>query len=197
MYLVCCNLSEYYRMPCSVYGQDRPAVTVTIFSTFYRFDISHSGYQPAPSCCFLFIQGQRSFFFPLTRVTACTSVFVTRQCETWHGVMNGYVDRVSVPYSDLNLIGCPCNRGFVPLLMYLPHRPSKTSRWHKGSRSWQCVLPRQFHTTAESISRKSQVWPWTRLRLDLFPFWMHHTQRRGGSKAIPHRGSSAYPSQVV
>lgn len=122
------------------------------------------------------------FFFPLTRVTACTSVFVTRQCETWHGVMNGYVDRVSVPYSDLNLIGCPCNRGFVPLLMYLPHRPSETSRWHKGSRSWQCVLPRQFHTTAESISRKSQVWPWTRLRLDLFPFWMHHTQRRGGAK---------------
>lgn len=137
------------------------------------------------------------FFFPLTRVTACTSVFVTRQCETWHGVMNRYVDRVSVPYSDLNLIGCPCNRGFVPLLMYLPHRPSETSRWHKGSRSWQCVLPRQFHTTAESISRKSQVWPWTRLRLDLFPFWMHHTQRRGGSKAIPHGGSSAYPSQVV
>lgn len=69
--------------------------------------------------------GRRSF---LVRVTACTSVFVVHQWETWHGVINGYVDRVSVPYSDLNLIGCPCNRGFVPLVMYSPQRRSETCR---------------------------------------------------------------------
>lgn len=114
------------------------AVPPPLFYTFYRFDISQSG-----SWLRLF-RGQRS---SLARVTARTSVFVPRQRGTWHDVINGYVDRVSVPYSDLSLIGCPCNRGFVPLVMYSPRRDSQTEQ--KGSLPRQSVLPRRFHARAE------------------------------------------------
>lgn len=114
---------------CSFYGQVGRAA-----------GIWRSGSRSAPQCCF------RQVF--LVRVTTRTSVFVTRRRETRHAMMNGYVDHASMPYSDLSLIGCPCTTGFVPLVMYLPHRHSQTYTCAicEGSPPRQCVLPCRFHT---------------------------------------------------